>query len=209
MKRTSARTLKIPKELLEDPQLGKMIAQHGSLDLGSWGRSKKPFESLVRSIVHQQVSGKAAASILKKFVAQFETRFPTPHDVLVISTKKLRRAGLSTQKTTYIKDLALKFTDGTLSPRKFSKMSNEELTEHLTAVKGVGVWTAQMFLIFTLKRPDILPTLDLGIRKGFQVAYRLKELPTHEEMEKRARMWRKHATVASLYLWRIADQHKK
>ena len=200
---------RIPKEILKDPKLRRLVAEHGPIDAGAWGKRKKSFESLVRAIVHQQVSGKAAASILKKFVSLFDSRFPSPNDVLEASVEKLRSAGLSRGKAEYVKDLAKKFTDGTLNPRRFSRMSNEELIEHLTKVKGVGVWTAQMFLIFTLKRPDILPTLDLGIRKGFQIAYGLKRLPEHEEMERLARAWRKHASLGSLYLWRAADTKKK
>ena len=122
--------------------------------------------------------------------------------------QNLRRAGLSPQKAMYIKDLAKKFLDGTIRHRSFHRMTNDEIIEHLVQVKGIGVWTAHMFLIFTLQRPDVLPTGDLGIQKGFQLVYKLKKLPDHKKMEELARPWRKHASVASWYLWRVADGTK-
>jgi DNA-3-methyladenine glycosylase II len=119
--------------------------------------------------------------------------------------EKIRSAGLSGQKASYIKDLAEKFSDGTIKHRSLHRMTSAELIEHLIQVKGVGVWSAHMFLLFTLNRPDILPTGDLGIRKGFQAVYGLKELPGHAQMEKLAKEWRAYASVASWYLWRAAD----
>ena len=104
-----------------------------------------------------------------------------------------------------MRDAAKKFLDGTINPRKFAKMSSQEITDHLVQIKGVGVWTAHMLLIFTLLRPDILPTGDLGIRKGFQKVFRLRSMPDHKRMEKLARGWREHASVASWYLWRVVD----
>ena len=108
-----------------------------------------------------------------------------------------------------MRDLARKCLDGTIDPKKFPKMSSQEIIEHLIAVKGVGEWTAHMVLIFTLRRPDILPTGDLGIRKGFQITYGLRDLPTKKQMEKIAEAWRGHESVASWYLWRAADGKKK
>jgi DNA-3-methyladenine glycosylase II len=202
----------IPQELLADKKLSKIIRSHGSVHEASekrWRRPKNPFHSLIRSIIYQQVSGSAAASILNKFKHLFRGKFPRPEEVLETPVGKLRAAGLSGQKATYIRDLAAKFEDGTIRPRKFVKMTNDEIIEHLTRVKGIGVWTAHMFLIFTLRRPDILPTLDLGVRKGFQAVYRLKKLPSHDEMEEIAARWRKHASLVSLYMWKIADKTKK
>ena len=198
----------VPEEILKDPKLAKWVREHGLIDDNSWKRPKDPFHSLIRSIIYQQVSGKAAASILKKFKRLFGNKFPTPLEVLAKADEELRSAGLSGQKARYIRDLAQKFHDHTIEPRKFPRMTNEEIIEHLTRVKGIGVWTAHMFLIFTLKRPDILPTLDLGVRKGFQVVYHLRKMPSHEQMEKIATPWRKHASLASLYLWRLADRSK-
>ncbi len=185
------------------PQFAKLIEAHGMPDLR---RGRNPFRALVRSIIHQQVSGRAAETIYARFVALFpHKRFPTPEDVCAISLESLRSAGLSGQKASYIKDLAEKFADGTINPRTLHKMSSAELEEHLVQVKGIGMWTVHMFLIFTLGRPDVLPTGDLGIRKGFQAVFGLRSLPSHDQMEKLAKDWRAHASVASWYLWRAAD----
>ena len=121
---------------------------------------------------------------------------------------KLRSAGLSGQKVVYLKDLALKFTDGTIKHKRLHAMSSEEITAHLTQIKGVGVWTVHMLQIFTLGRIDVLPVGDLGVQKGFQLFYKLKTLPTPQEMETLAKPWREHASVASWYMWRVADEAK-
>ncbi len=198
----------IPEEILTDPKLAKWVREYGTLDDTEWSRPSDPFHSLIRSIIYQQVSGKAAASILNKFKDLFDGHFPSPQQVLEKTEEELRSAGLSRSKALYIRDLAQKFEDHTIEPRKFPFMTNEEIVEHLTRVKGIGVWTAHMFLLFTLRRPDVLPTLDLAIRKGFQVAYGLKKMPDHLTMEKLAVQWRKHASVASLYLWKISTHAK-
>lgn len=194
----------VPEEILKDLKLAKWVKEHGLIDDSEWTRPTDPFHSLIRSIVYQQVSGKAAASILNKFKSLFGDEFPTPEQVLATPEETMRSAGLSHSKAVYIRDLAQKFADHTIEPRKFPLMSNEEIVEHLTRVKGIGIWTAHMFLLFTLRRPDILPTLDLAIRKGFQVVYGLKKLPEHAQMERLAKTWRKHASLASLYLWKIS-----
>ena len=198
----------VPDEILKDPKLARWVKEHGLIDDKDWRRPKNPFHSLIRSIIYQQVSGKAAASILKKFKKLFGNKMPTYAQVLAMPEETLRTAGLSGQKARYIRDLAQKFADHTIEPRKFPRMTNDEIVAHLTRVKGIGVWTAHMFLLFTLRRPDILPTLDLGVRKGFQVVYGLKKLPDHARMEKIAKHWRRHASLASLYMWRIADRRK-
>lgn len=192
--------------LKKDKRFAALIKLHGKPELA---RGKNLFQALVRSIVYQQLSGKAAATIYRRFTELFPDRkFPTPEQVLKIDFIKLRSVGLSGQKATYIQDLALKFTDGTIKHKSLHKMSTEEVTKHLTQVKGVGVWTVHMLQIFTLGRLDVLPTGDLGIRKGFQVVYKLKTLPTPAEMEALAKDWRAHASVASWYLWRAADGAK-
>ena len=122
-----------------------------------------------------------------------------------IKTEKLRSAGLSGQKSAYLKDLAEKFKDGTIDPKLFPKMSDAEIIEHVMAVKGIGEWTAQMFLMFTLARPDVLPTGDLGIQKGFQKLFALRNRPSPKQMEKLASGWAGHRTVACFYLWRTLD----
>lgn len=193
--------------LKKDRRFASVIKKHGSPELK---RGRNVFQALVRSIMYQQVTGRAAASILNKFVLLFpEKKFPEPKDVQKISVEKLRSAGLSGQKVSYVKDLAEKFLDGTIEEKKLSKMTNEKVIEHLVQVKGIGVWTAHMFLIFTLNRLNVLPTGDLGIQKGFKVLYKLREMPDHKKMEALAKPWREHASVASWYLWRVADEAKE
>ncbi len=194
------------KILKKDKRFAALIKMHGPAKLG---REAKPFEALVRSIVYQQVSGKAAATIFARFRALFPgKKFPTPEEVAAMPFEKLRAAGLSGQKASYIHDLAAKFADGTVQHRKFKQMTNDEVIAHVTQVKGIGVWTAHMFLIFTLERLDVLPVGDLGVQKGFQILYGLKKLPTPVQMETLAKEWRQHASVASWYLWRAADAAK-
>jgi len=192
--------------LERDKRFAPLIKKHGLPDLV---RGKNPFQALVRSIIHQQVSGAAAETIHARFLALFpRSKFPTPEMVTAIPIERMRAAGLSGRKASYIKDLAEKFTDGTIRHRSLHKMESADIVEHLTQVKGIGVWTVHMFLIFTLNRPDVLPTGDLGIRKGFQALYKLKSLPDHAQMERLARPWRPHAAVASWYLWRVANELK-
>lgn len=211
------RSLKILKR---HPKFGPLIREHG---LPKLRRGKNAFQALSRAIIYQQISGSAAISIYKKFVALFGIRlvgsidwekpaarkFPLPEQVLKISESQMRPAGLSPQKIKYLKDLAKKFSDGTIKNKTLDHLTNDEIIAALTAVKGIGVWTAHMFLIFSLNRLDVLPTGDLGIRKGFQILYKLRALPSHKKMESLAREWREHASVASWYLWRVADGAKK
>lgn len=195
--------------LRRDKKLAPHIKKHGPVDLKRQrNRRTGVFHSLLRAIVYQQISGKAAASILARVEALYPKGKPTPELVAKTPENKLRACGLSTQKASYAKDLAKHFLDGTIDEKKFAKMTSDEIVEHVTQVKGIGVWTAQMLLIFTLQRPDILPVGDLGIRKGFQIVYRLRSLPTAKRMEELARPWRAHATAASWYFWRIADAPK-
>ncbi len=192
--------------LRRNPFFTRLVREHGTPDLK---RGRDPFRALVRAIVYQQVSGKAAASILARFIALFpRKKFPTPDDVRRMPVRKLRGAGLSAQKASYVKDLAEKFLDGTVEYRTLHRMETDAVVGHLTQVRGVGVWTAHMFLIFTLNRPDVLPVGDLGIRKGFQIVYGLRTLPDAEKMEKLAKPWHAHASAASWYLWRAADGAK-
>ncbi len=203
MNKAIATSLQILKR---NERFAPLIKKYGPPELK---RGRNPFQALVRSIVYQQLSGKAAGTILGRFIALFPRgRFPTPEAISAMSIEKIRFAGLSMQKALYIKDLADKFADGTIKHRSLHRMSTEDLIEHLIQVKGVGVWTVHMFLIFTLNRPDVLPTGDLGIRKGFQILYKLNALPNAREMEHLARDWRLHASVASWYLWKVADEKK-
>ena len=194
------------RHLRGDPHLGAFIRKHGPVQHRR-SHSLSTFRALAQSIIYQQLSGKAADTICKRFIALYPGKaFPTPQDVLKTSDARLRSAGLSAQKASYLKDLARKCTDGTINPRTFASMSDEEIIEHVTAVKGIGEWTAHMFLMFTLGRPDILPTGDLGIQKGFRKLFGLKKLPSPTQMERLARGWAGHRTVACFYLWRYVDE---
>src|SRR3989338_7694968 len=194
------------RSLRRDKRFASLIKKHGPPDLT---RGKDHFQALMRSIIHQQVSGAAANTIHARFLALFpKGRSSTPEMVRTIPLEKMRAAGLSGQKASYIKFLAEKFSDGTIKHRVLHKMESADIVGHLTQVKGIGVWTVHMFLIFTLNRPDVLPTGDLGIRKGFQILYKLKGLPSHEEMERLAQPRRAHASLASWYFWRVADGAK-
>lgn len=193
--------------LRKDKGFRALIKKHGPpVTLGA---RTNPFQALVRAIIYQQISGKAAASIMKKFEALFPgKKFPRPDQVRALTAVQLRKAGISPQKAAYLLDLAEKFYDGTIQPKKFSKMSNEEISLHLVQVKGIGQWTADMFLIFTLGRLDVLPVGDLGIQRGFKVHYNLRKYPTVKQMEKLAKPWREYASVGCWYLWRVADENK-
>lgn len=195
------------RHLRKDKHLGAFIKKHGPI------KHRRPhegdaFQSLAEAIIYQQLSDKAAGTILNRFIALFPgKKFPAPQDVLKIQVEKLRSAGLSGQKASYLKDLALKFTDGTIVPKKFPSMTDAEIIKHVTAVKGIGEWTAHMFLMFTLGRPDVLPTGDLGIQKAFQKIFNLRTKSSPEKMLKLAEIWSGHRTVASFYLWRFLDSN--
>lgn len=194
--------------LKKHPKFGPLIKKHGPPDLKRSNGSMQIFTAILRAIISQQISTAAATSIRTRVWALFPKGGPTPELILTISDEKLRSAGLSPMKIKYARDTAQKFNDGTIKARLFPQMTSLEITEHLVQIKGVGVWTAHMLLLFTLQRPDILPTGDLGIQKGFKALYNLRTLPTPEKMEKLAKDWRPHASVASWYLWRVADDLK-
>ncbi|HWE22514.1 MAG TPA: DNA-3-methyladenine glycosylase, partial [Myxococcales bacterium] len=166
-----------------------------------------PFEALAESIVYQQLTGRAAASILARVVALFRPRrFPRPVDLLAASETMLRGAGLSRGKVAALKDLAAK-TEGGVVPRlsQLRDMDDEEIVERLTAVRGVGRWTVEMLLIFRLGRPDVLPAADYGVRKGFARAFRRRHLPAPKALLKHGERWRPFRTIASWYLWRVLE----
>jgi DNA-3-methyladenine glycosylase II len=197
------------KALRRDPRFSLLIKKYGPPDLSRY-HSDSPgvFQALLRSIIYQQLSGHAARAIHARVLALFPKNTPTPELLLKVRAPKLRAAGLSIQKITYVRDLAKRYMDGTIDPKKFPKMTSEEIVEHLVAVKGVGEWTAHMVLIFTLGRLDILPVGDLAIQKGFQSVYRMRKLPTKKQMAKAAASWRGHESIASWYLWKVADGMK-
>jgi len=164
------------------------------------------FHGLTRSIVYQQLSGKAAATIFGRVVEAARGEDPlTPQTILRIRPEKLRAAGLSQQKLAYVRDLAQKTRDGVVDFSRLPEMEDGEVIDHLTQVKGVGVWTVQMMLIFALKRKDVLPVADLGIRNAIQRAYELEAPPKPKEMEAIAEKWRPYRSIASWYLWRSLD----
>lgn len=197
--------------LSRDKRFARLIRKHGP-PVFKWNNLKRGnvFQSLCRSIIYQQISGKAARATLARFAGLFHAgQFPTPLAVRRMPALRMRRAGLSGQKVSYLKDLALKFSDGTIKHRSLARMTNDEIVEHLVQVRGIGAWTAQMFLIFALKRPDVLPTGDYAVRKGFQIVYGLRHLPGHNEMERLAKPWRAHASAASWYFWRASEKMQR
>lgn len=162
-------------------------------------------DALVRSIVSQQLSTSAAATIHARLIALVGKAQPLPEDWLALNDPDLRAAGLSRQKIAYIRDLAGHVRDGLLPMAKLHEMSDDEVIAALTQVKGIGVWTAQMFLMFRLNRPDILPVLDLGIRNAFRKAYKLRKEPTEKRMRAIAKSWVPYRSVASWYLWQSLE----
>jgi 3-methyladenine DNA glycosylase/8-oxoguanine DNA glycosylase len=189
-----------------DPKLGDLIAR-----VGPYRMRPQPthslFTALLRSIVYQQLSGKAAATILGRVNRLFAPRrFPTPSELLQIPPERLRQAGLSAAKTAAVRDLAARTLDGTVPPlARVRRMEDEEIIERLTIIRGIGRWTAEMLLMFRLGRPDILPVTDLGIRKGFQLTFRTRKLPELSVITRRGERWRPYRSVASWYLYRALE----
>jgi DNA-3-methyladenine glycosylase II len=186
---------------LADPILSEIINRVGDYRLEYRDPS---FETLVKSIVYQQLSGRVASVIFARLLAAAGGKL-TPESILKLRPARMRGAGLSAQKTVYIRDLARHTRDGHVVFEELEQLRDEEVIETLTMVKGIGVWTAHMFLIFALRRPDVLPTGDLGIRAAIRKAYGLAELPKPVEIETLARPWRPYCSVASWYLWRSLD----
>ena len=189
-----------------DPRMAEVIAAIGPCRL-EFTPMRSPFHSLMSAITYQQLSGKAAATIHGRVVALFpEATGPHPAALLELPEQALRGAGLSRNKLLALRDLAAKTLDGTVpDSRGLKRMPDAEVIERLTAVRGVGRWTAEMLLIFTLGRPDVLPVTDLGVRKGFQHAYGMRRLPAYSTLERAGRNWAPYRSVAAWYLWRAAD----
>lgn len=189
-----------------DETLGQLIRRVGPCRLVPKNR-RGPFESLVRSVVYQQLNGIAAGTILRRVKALYPgRRFPRPEDLLKTSDDRLRSAGLSRAKTAAIRDIAAKTLEGIVpSPRAIRRMSNEEIVERLTALRGVGPWTVEMLLIFTLGRPDVLPVTDYGVRKGFALTYGWEDLPQPNELRAFGERWKPHRTTAAWYFWRALE----
>lgn len=187
-----------------DPVLARVIDQVGRCTLKPRGEGTH-FEAIARAIVFQQLSGKAAGTIHGRFEGLYGGRTPLPQDLAGTPDEHLRGVGLSRGKTAYLKDLAARVLSGELPVETLHDLSDEEIIAALTRVKGIGRWTAQMFLMFRLGRPDVLPDLDLGIQKGIQRAYRLRKLPTPEKVLRIGAKWAPYRTIASWYLWRLLD----
>lgn len=162
------------------------------------------FHSLAESIVYQQLNGRAAETIFGRFTA-LAGEPVTPEGILKLTDEQLRGVGLSKQKSGYLRDLATKTASGVLDFSRLAEMPDDEVIKHLTQVKGIGVWTAQMFLMFTLRRPDVLPTGDYGVQAAMKKHYRKRKLPKPKEMEKIARRWAPYRSIACWYLWRSLD----
>ncbi len=163
------------------------------------------FDALVRSIVFQQLSGKAAATIHGRVIRIIGEGPGAPAKIVATSHESLRGAGLSTAKANYVRNLAEHVIDGSLPVDTLDELDDEEVIAALTQVKGIGRWSAQMFLMFRLGRPDVLPEADLGIQKGIQKAYKMRKLPTPAQVLKRGVQWGPYRTVASWYLWRVLE----
>jgi DNA-3-methyladenine glycosylase II len=185
-----------------DPVMGAIIDRVGSYKI----EYREPvFQTLVRSIVYQQLHGKAAMTIFGRLAEAAKADPMTPESILKLRPARMRALGLSGQKMSYIRELARLTRDGVVDFEQCGSLEDVAVVEHLTKVKGVGVWTVHMFLIFALRRPDVLPTGDLGIRAAMKKAYGLEELPKPEEMERIAAPWRPYCSVACWYLWRSLD----
>jgi len=190
-----------------DPVLRRLVDAHGPLDEEQRrrGRPLEPYGALVRSIVGQQLSTKAARTIYERLTALFDGMTPTPAELLAADPEHVRAAGLSRPKVSYLRSLAEHVQSGELELDRLSELPDEEVSAQLTAVKGLGQWTADMFLIFHLGRPDVLPVGDLGIRRAVERAYALPEIPDAARLIEIAEPWRPHRSLASLYLWRSLD----
>jgi DNA-3-methyladenine glycosylase II len=190
-----------------DKVLRRLMEEQGPIDpeIDRRGSRPDPWEALARAIVGQQLSTSAARSIWEKLVGQFGGKLPAPEELLRKRKPTLRKAGLSNAKVEFLRDLARHVKDGRLDLKRIGRLPDEDVIAELIEVKGVGQWTAEMFLIFHLGRPDVVSVGDLGIRRAVQITYGMKELPGPEELEKLAEEWRPHRTLACLYLWRSLD----
>jgi DNA-3-methyladenine glycosylase II len=190
---------------LTDRRLARVIHKVGSFPTKR-PKSQHPFAVLLRAIVYQQLAGKAAAAIFGRVTALGASGFPTPEEIVALEETKLREAGLSRQKIAAVKDLAAKTIDGTVpNLRDIRRLSEEEILERLTRVRGIGEWSVQMFLMFQLGKPDVLPIHDYGVRKGFQNVYGLDDVPKPKAVLEHGERWRPYRSIASWYLWRAAE----
>ena len=204
----NAATLKYLSDV--DPVMARLIREIGDCKLEPETR-RSPFQSLVQAVAHQQLNGTAANTILTRFKKLFPGRkFPRPEDLAGVTDEQIRACGFSYAKIKAIRDITEKTLSGVVpTSQHIVKLSDAEIIERLTEVRGVGRWTVEMLLIFQLGRPDVLPVDDFGVRAGFQSAYKKRSMPKPKQLLKFGERWRPHATTAAWYLWRAADAAKK
>ena len=194
------------RHLARDPIMRRLIKRHGpcGIDARRWS----PYEALTRAIAHQQLNGRAAQTILGRFVALFgDGRFPTPAQVIATHPERLRRAGFSRAKVRAIKDIARHALAGTVPTRRAAAtLADDAIIERLIPIRGVGRWTVEMLLIFTLGRPDILPVDDFGVREGYRRACGTRLRPTPKALRALGERWKPYRSVAAWYLWRAAGE---
>ena len=206
--RTVRATPKIVAQLsAADPVMARLIEEHGAIVKRELKEDRRgdAYGALLRSIVGQQLSTKAARTIYGRMLELFGGHAPTPQQLLAADPDKIRAAGLSRPKINYLRDLAQHVEDGELELDRLDELSDEKIIEELIAVKGIGEWSAHMFLMFHLGRPDVLPVGDQGIRNAVKTQYRLRKLPDAKRLEKIAKPWRPYRTLACLYLWSSLD----
>jgi DNA-3-methyladenine glycosylase II len=187
-----------------DPVMRDLMRRYGACGLAN-SQHTDPYKALVHSIMSQQLSTKAAATIARRFDDLFGGTFPAPAQVLAMPEDRLRSVGLSGMKVSFVRDLARRVEDGSLRLDALDAMDDEQVIEELTKVKGIGRWTAEMFLMFRLQRPDVLPIGDLGIVNAIKKQYRLRKTPTPQRMMRLGESWRPYRSVACWYLWASLD----
>ena len=198
------------RHLSRDPVMRALIRAAGPCVMKPV-RGRTPYEALIRAIAHQQLTGKAAATILSRFFALYDGgRVPEPAELLGTSDARLREAGFSRAKVASLKDIAARTLDGTIPPRRrLARLPDEAVIERLVQVRGVGRWTVEMFLMFTLGRQDVLPVDDYGVRSGFRIAYGHEQMPRPRELAEYGLRWAPYRSLAAWYLWRAVDLHRE
>jgi DNA-3-methyladenine glycosylase II len=187
-----------------DPVLGQIIERVGRYRMET-RRAGTHYDALIRSIIYQQLSGKAAGTIHRRFTELYPGKRPRAELVMITEEERLRSAGLSRQKIGYLRDLSARVADRSLPLAHLGRLTDDAIIEHLVQVKGIGRWTVQMGLMFRLGRPDVLPELDLGVQNAIQRAYGLAKRPTPKDVLRIGEKWRPYASVASWYLWRSLE----
>jgi len=187
-----------------DPVMAEVISKVGPYKL-ALRTAGTHFDALVRSIVYQQLSGKAAATIHGRVLQLFDPNAPLPAQIIATDHETLRRAGLSNQKASYLRNLAEHALNGSVPIESLHELTDDEIIAALVQVKGIGRWSAQMFLMFRLGRPNVLPDLDLGVQKGIQTAYRMKKLPSPKKVLEVGAKWTPYRSMASWYMWRVLE----